>query len=261
MKRLYGSFIVKCKVKLNGFLIFDEAVAERVYGQNYKIEDQFKILGLPDIYLKYTRFEEFSSDAAARRIYEHVFVKHPDEKKKIRGMVFNGRKDGRVIVAYNPEDVVPYAWARVIDNEKELEKVKWNKFAQVNIDVSKKQETIPFAKYLIKYLTKMGYKIYSSGARTSDRKMIKIIGDTISTVDVNMGWSVNGKVYSNVDKKLIKNFFYINEREGITPQNAMRLVINYIKEMEIFCANTQNNLQRNIDFAEKLMSLLIKFFH
>lgn len=47
----YGPYMIRCKVKggFNGFLIFDEILARKVYKKNWRIEDQLKML-IPEEY-------------------------------------------------------------------------------------------------------------------------------------------------------------------------------------------------------------------
>ncbi|CAM6055318.1 unnamed protein product [Sphagnum tenellum] len=142
MKATYGPFIIRAKVNLDGFLIFDADIAEIVYGikesdvgDNDKVdlrkllEPQFKRLGLPldEKFNKIVDGLKYVSGLTSQpaRIAAGYFHRNPG---KVKGLVFTGGSDGRVIVAYDATKVIPYSWARVTDLNKTLEKVKWNKY-------------------------------------------------------------------------------------------------------------------------------------
>ena len=44
--RTYGGTVVKSQVDISGFIVCDYDLAKQVYGQNYKLIDQIKVLGL-----------------------------------------------------------------------------------------------------------------------------------------------------------------------------------------------------------------------
>src|ERR1044072_8844307 len=47
MTRNYGPFVIRCKVNLTGFLIFDPKIATLVYGSRSSLQDQFAYFGIP----------------------------------------------------------------------------------------------------------------------------------------------------------------------------------------------------------------------
>lgn len=129
MREHYGPYVVRCKVALHGYLIFDEAVATAVYGRRSSLRDQFKLFGLSDDLLQHIEKQMIGrvySSVAARDFANTIHGKK--QQGKIKGIVFTGENDGRVIVAYDPSTVKSLGYARVIDDNKTLEKVKWRRF-------------------------------------------------------------------------------------------------------------------------------------
>ncbi len=140
MLRLYGQYIVKTKIALQDFIIFDEDVAKNVYREKNSLRDQL-VLFNPKLGQEY--FDEimrvyqniktereilYTSDLAkifTKRLFSGEFVMN----RPLNGIIFTGRLDGKVIVVYDQKVCVPFAYARVIDLEKTYEKVKWNKLA------------------------------------------------------------------------------------------------------------------------------------
>jgi len=105
----YGLNILKLKVNLNGYIIFDEAIARKVYKENLSPVDQAKKLGLgKNIVNVLEKAKEkkqesgFTSDAA---LFASDFI-----KSKVKGLVFTGENDGHVVVVYDPSTAIPIAW-------------------------------------------------------------------------------------------------------------------------------------------------------
>lgn len=111
----YGDYVVRAKVNLWGFLIFDEDVAQQVYGENHGLHQQVRVAGMKidprfrNAFTSYVNdldegFYEFSSEVA----------KHVAEDRMVsglKGMVYTGARDGRCIVAYDASTVIPFAYA------------------------------------------------------------------------------------------------------------------------------------------------------
>ena len=144
MERSYGPIIVKFMINsLNRFLILD--YEEFIKGPVFKkintnkdnfIYDQMKYFK----FNKYVPFEEilneemikmksdpnyFSSDLAMK-----IHSKYRYLKKIIDGMIFTGRNDGKVLVCYNTDLLIPLSYS--INNG-----VTWVK-ADKNLDYLKK---------------------------------------------------------------------------------------------------------------------------
>lgn len=126
MIREYGPHLIKFKVNLDKFLIFDQDIAQRVYGFTVKtIYDQLLyvfrlnehmlksiLAGFNPKYKDRILYgnERFSSDNASD-FYTYANTS-PWFKNNVRGMVFTGRIDGRVIAAYDTSALVPIAYTR-----------------------------------------------------------------------------------------------------------------------------------------------------
>lgn len=129
MVRLYGPYIVRCKVNLDNFLILDHKVAEAVYGyrgvglltqfrQNrwtyhpgrYQAKSAMDFLGNYEDELSQRRegWNDRTADIAA------ILIRY---LRGFAGVVFTGEQDGRVIVAYNPSNALPFAYAEAPDPE------------------------------------------------------------------------------------------------------------------------------------------------
>lgn len=138
----YGKVILKCAIVggWNNFLIFDRNLAEKVYHQNWKIEDQIhQIFGQKDPsaeqyliqglkrgsvrnggpgYFRYDAFENGSSDPRTGDPLHGIFINGPGDAEYekwetffrqhgIRGAIYHGGLDGYAFVCYNFTDVVP----------------------------------------------------------------------------------------------------------------------------------------------------------
>ena len=134
-KLKYGGVILKCVLidGFNGFLIMDEGMAKRTYGENWRIFDQIDLLVknpadnkmLKDFSRPYERLS-YVPDPTGRtnHIIYHMFDggMPVQERMKsfnkwtqffrrngIRGAVYHGAGDGFCFVCYNFSEVVPFA--------------------------------------------------------------------------------------------------------------------------------------------------------
>jgi hypothetical protein len=115
MIHAYGPYIIKFKVNLNGMLIFDKHIAETVYGpHNSTVQNQlvnvFRLdsgmiarMGLHE--LDNTKLNTADNAVVAVRRAKSWLEKHT------KGLLFTGRNDGRVIVAYDTRSLIPMAYA------------------------------------------------------------------------------------------------------------------------------------------------------
>ena len=112
----YGKNVIKFKVNLDGYIIFDMDVAKKVYGKPLTIVQQAQMIGVDDDTLqklKNTRvdYSDFTSESAR---YASSFL-----RGRVKGLVYTGRLDGNCIVCYDHETVTPFAWKKITDP-------KWN---------------------------------------------------------------------------------------------------------------------------------------
>lgn len=112
MVKQYGLFIIKSRLNLDGFLIFDPDVAARVYGPDHtSIEAQCRLKGFEISDRKWSpTFQEiidrpypFTSDRAKVIVTQELVT-------GMKGMVYTGRQDGRCVVVYDPEAILPIAY-------------------------------------------------------------------------------------------------------------------------------------------------------
>lgn len=123
MYHTYGRYIIKAKVNLNGFLIFDKDVLSKVYPSIRTVHEQLrKVFRLPErviddldlaepdhIPFRFESGNRYTSDTA-RYVYNALNEK---VNRYFRGMVFTGRHDGRVVVIYDYKSVTPMSYANV----------------------------------------------------------------------------------------------------------------------------------------------------
>lgn len=127
--RGYGKYIVKSYL-LGGyknFLIFNKDMARKVYGDNYDISNQIKLLMPPkmaDEVLRVFSNQLFMNDndtldsiktsIIAVKITD--FLRNRISQTKIRGIVYSGNHDGECAFVRNFSDVVPFYYSK--DNGK-----------------------------------------------------------------------------------------------------------------------------------------------
>ena len=114
MTGAYGDHVIKFKVNLYGYIIFDPDIALKVYKKPLTPAQQAEEFGYSDGVIKALRSEksheevEFTSNIALS-----VFMSLQNE---VKGLVFTGSNDGRVVIVYDPTTAVPMAWKRVANN-------------------------------------------------------------------------------------------------------------------------------------------------
>jgi len=106
----YGKHVIKLKVNLYGYIIFDPDVALKVYKKPLTPAEQAQEVGYNEDAIKVLRSMRvptgrFTSDTALRASKALQY--------EVKGIVFTGRRDGRVAVVYDPTTAVPMAWKRV----------------------------------------------------------------------------------------------------------------------------------------------------
>ena len=112
----YGDHIIKLKVNLYGYIIFDPDVAQKVYKRTLTPAEQAKEVGYDDSVIaalksvKPPRGDNFTS-ASALSVAEKI-------QYEVKGLVFTGENDGRVAVVYDPTTAVPMAWKKVARGRK-----------------------------------------------------------------------------------------------------------------------------------------------
>ena len=113
----YGKIIVECKVKsFKDFLILFPQEAKNVYGEkNWRIKDQLKsILGV-NLYNQIWKTQPLP-EKACERIDAGKYVTALGEefnvfKPYIQGWVYNSTLDGKAVVCYNENNVIPLQYS------------------------------------------------------------------------------------------------------------------------------------------------------
>jgi hypothetical protein len=108
----YGPNIIKLKLNLYGYIIFDPDVALKVYKAPLSIVEQAQEVGADEDTVEKLRSVKidrgpFSSDAAK---FASAFL-----KGRVKGIVYTGSRDGRCALVYDPTTAVPIAWKKVRD--------------------------------------------------------------------------------------------------------------------------------------------------
>lgn len=131
MANQYGEYVIRAKINLDKFLIFDTDVLRKVYPQFKNVKEQLMAMG------GFTNFYQMSAIFGGRAIteIENIAKGHSSGYssdaayqmassglgwllRNTRGIVFNGRNDGRVIVAYDEKAVTPISYAHLPEGMK-----------------------------------------------------------------------------------------------------------------------------------------------
>ena len=107
----YGDHVIKLKVNLYGYIIFDPDIALKVYKRPLTPKEQAEEVGYSEKvidalgYVEPPPGGEFTSESAksVRKSLQY----------EVKGLVFTGQNDGKVAVVYDPTTAVPMAWKRV----------------------------------------------------------------------------------------------------------------------------------------------------
>ena len=271
MKELYGPFIVRCKVNLTDFLIFDRDVAARVYGATKAtLEDQFAYFGVKPTDLKRAFFphqedgtlsdltgSRYTSEVA--RVFAAWLLRTaPTLKRPIKGLVFTGRQDGRVIVAYDPAPVIPFAWARVVNNDKTRETVKWNKIATP--PMAPPIETMPEFQRAYRFFREQGFTLVSRGSAGATLVGIRDGGYITITITNSLVKSfltrrdpvVAAQKYPGYYEKLGERLFW--EDFGDKPLPLRQIADTIFSEVD----GMKQRPEQHVQFTEALLHRLLK---
>jgi hypothetical protein len=112
MTHQYGDYVVKCKVNLFGFIIFDYDIAKKVYGKNYNLKEQYKILRIPvtpEVEKISTLCYEYAGGRWGKFTSELALKLAKSLQHKVNGIVYTGSHDGHCILAYDERLMIPMA--------------------------------------------------------------------------------------------------------------------------------------------------------
>jgi hypothetical protein len=268
MKEHYGPFIIRCKINLTDFMIFDPDVAARVYGPKASFDEQLKHFGIPHEAMQsvfyfqsgsqYTsaRAKQFANwlfSGGTKTVRDDVRFKRP-----IKGLVFTGENDGRVIVAYDPSPVIPFAWARVVNNEKTRETVKWNKIATPPMTTP--TEVMPEYQRAYRFFREQGFTLVSRGPAGATLIGIRDGGYITITITHSLVKSfltrhdplVAAKKYPGYYEKLGERLFY--EDFGDKPLPLRQIADTIFGEVDAL----KQRPEQHVQFTEALLHRLLK---
>ena len=124
----YGDWIYKFKVNLYGFIIFDKAICEKVYGSSLSPAEQLKKIGKKQLLNRFNAgtkaiLEEPPADMKKSSAIAAATSKYL--AGNVSGIVFFGSNDGPVVLIYDPNIVTPMSYAKLEDAKNDIW-TKWN---------------------------------------------------------------------------------------------------------------------------------------
>lgn len=135
---VYGPVIIENKLaSLKNFLIFDYDVAKKIYVDGYKLEDQLKKILPENVYQKFQQvileaseicdylYKKSPKNKYTTNAVQKIFIL-PEIRHYLRGMIFTGANDGKVLLSYDRENIIPINYSK--DNGK-----TWKKFTKQGV--------------------------------------------------------------------------------------------------------------------------------
>jgi hypothetical protein len=106
----YGDHVIKLKLNLYGYIIFDPEIALKVYKAPLSIVEQAQEVGVDEEIIEKLRgvkidpsnFTSVAADFASKFL-----------KGRVKGLIYTGSRDGRCALVYDPTTAVPIAWKNV----------------------------------------------------------------------------------------------------------------------------------------------------
>ena len=116
----YGDYIIKNKLKVVDFLIFDPVEAKKVYGPNYKLQDQWELITNGKNVKNNDKIVSFLTsinDNPTKMTSDMVqsFISNmnmSDITPYINGLIFTGVHDGKVAIVFDRTLLTPMAVAK-----------------------------------------------------------------------------------------------------------------------------------------------------
>lgn len=130
----YGPTIIENEVlSLKDFIIFDYDVAKQYYGKDYSIKTQIKNIVPNEVYeIRLPQIEEAHNICLAHRDFPlknlyttdavRIIYKINEIMDHVRGIVFTGAFDGKVLISYDRENLVPIKYSN--NDGKTWDKIK-----------------------------------------------------------------------------------------------------------------------------------------
>jgi hypothetical protein len=111
MVHAYGNIIIKFAVYIQDFLIFDYEISRQLYGKNYSLVDQLK---KKNIKITDEKIESYSKQLETKKFTSNIALNFYENFKiilnKFKGLIFTGRRDGAVLVSYDPNILIPLSF-------------------------------------------------------------------------------------------------------------------------------------------------------
>jgi len=224
---VYGDYIVKAKVNLRGFLIFEPGIARRVYPGTIDFSHQLeKVFRVPVEKQKLLFHDEHYLDAINHRFkYEgHSSLQYTSEvavnmvekslgwlRSKTNGLVFHGKRDGKVAVVYDKSSITPISVALSgfgKSNEREIER-NFKPVTRTPMNLPKtrfsggvtQEEAITkrLSSILVKELNKRGITITQGSLNHRDRDSINLIDPMTAPSSASLHLFINITLNREID--------------------------------------------------------------
>ena len=112
----YGDYIYKLRVNLYGYISFDDDVTSLIYGRAMPPSEQARLVKAPkDVIEALQKYDVPMPDEMFSSVRAHPASKNL--KGLVKGLVFTGRHDGRVVVVYDVSTTTPFAWKLAKDSK------------------------------------------------------------------------------------------------------------------------------------------------
>lgn len=123
----YGSYIYKLKINLHGCISFDADVTRKIYGKNLSPSEQAQSLNLPDDIVKSLR--KYPTKEPGEISSGSALGASKSLKGRVKGIIYTGKRDGKVALIYDAAVVVPIGWKK--RDEDEWQSIDRNKLRPV----------------------------------------------------------------------------------------------------------------------------------
>lgn len=208
MIELYGNYIIKGKINLDGMVILDKEVYD-LKGSKESFDEYLKSLNL-GLNEKLVNSYEYTSDIALK-IHEKVI------SQKHSGLVFTGRQDGRVAVIYDKQNFIPYMWSddngsswqKAIPDIKSIKKIE-NNYELLSPWDKKEIHSERKININLPHIEDVFQKMVNDGILESE-KYDKII-DIFLDIQNNQPWKIKN-IIKLIDRRMYNRLLTLSERE------------------------------------------------
>lgn len=170
MKSVYGPYVLKAAVPLDGFLILDwEVFRNHPLQKTLQADETDYIVKQLDHYGIQSSFPGLNNYGAARTTSNlaAALTKSPTFPKKVRGIVFTGHLDGRVLLAYHPSTIIPLGMKK--DGEEEYTRVEASAEYRQNVRKARTSDPDPHPYKIPSWLEKAEKSDWKAVIRDENR--------------------------------------------------------------------------------------------